>query len=58
MIRPHTPYDKPRGVAGKRRERTYYSNWNPNGHDQPKPYPAVPDPQEWAERQQKSNRKR
>ncbi len=52
MHRHHTPYDKPRGLAGKRREPIYYSNRYPNGlHGSPTDYPPVPDPKAWNRRQ-------
>lgn len=31
MIRHHTPFDRPRGFAGPRRERIVYSNTYPDG---------------------------
>ncbi len=40
MMHRHTPYDKPRTVAGKRREPVYYSNLHPG----PQAHPPVPDP--------------
>ena len=31
MIRHHTPFDRPRGFGGPRRERIVYSNRHPEG---------------------------